>query len=162
MSIFESLENLNVSEECFEDIVSIVEEYIHEVSVSTWKKAAISSLPKRAYKAGYAASERDKSVEKEECTDDDIEVSDKAIGHAMRMGHAAEVAKLPDSKMSANKVLKAARKVRADRIKKMKEHRDREFKNGNYFGALEGPAVDRGNHANNLSHANDWTNYLLN
>ena len=30
MDIFESLENLNVSEECFEDIIGIVEEYISE------------------------------------------------------------------------------------------------------------------------------------
>lgn len=30
MDIFESLENLNVSEECFEDIVGLVEEYIQE------------------------------------------------------------------------------------------------------------------------------------
>ena len=30
MNIFESLENLNVSEECFEDIVGLVEEYLSE------------------------------------------------------------------------------------------------------------------------------------
>jgi len=30
MNIFENLENLNVSKECFEDIVGIVEEYINE------------------------------------------------------------------------------------------------------------------------------------
>ena len=32
MDTFESLENLSVSEECFDDIVSIVEEYINETS----------------------------------------------------------------------------------------------------------------------------------
>ena len=32
MDIFENLENLNVSEECFDDIMSIVEEVINEVS----------------------------------------------------------------------------------------------------------------------------------
>ena len=32
MDIFESLENLNVSEECFDDIMGIVEEIINEVS----------------------------------------------------------------------------------------------------------------------------------
>ena len=31
MNIFESLENLNVSEECFDDIIGIVEEYINEL-----------------------------------------------------------------------------------------------------------------------------------
>ena len=37
MDIFESLENLNVSEECFGDIVSIVEAIINEVS-DEWKQ----------------------------------------------------------------------------------------------------------------------------
>ena len=31
MDIFESLENLNVSEECFEDIVSIVEDILSQI-----------------------------------------------------------------------------------------------------------------------------------
>ena len=35
MDIFESLENLNVSEECFNDIVGLVEEYINELDKST-------------------------------------------------------------------------------------------------------------------------------
>lgn len=58
-SIFESLENLQVSEGCFEDIVGLVEEYLSEkVTVERVKKAAISSLPKR--EAEY----------KEQCSDD--------------------------------------------------------------------------------------------
>ena len=48
MNIFESLENLNVSEECFNDIVGLVEEYIQEkYSVSRVKEIAASVLPKR-------------------------------------------------------------------------------------------------------------------
>ena len=35
MNIFESLEKLDVSEECFEDIMGIVEEYINELKDST-------------------------------------------------------------------------------------------------------------------------------
>ena len=35
MDIFESLENLNVSEECFQSILSIIEEYINETSKDT-------------------------------------------------------------------------------------------------------------------------------
>ena len=35
MDIFESLENLNVSEECFDDIIGIVEEYINELKAPT-------------------------------------------------------------------------------------------------------------------------------
>ena len=38
MDIFESLENLNVSEGCFEDIIKIVEEYINELKNSTIEK----------------------------------------------------------------------------------------------------------------------------
>lgn len=35
MSIFENLENLNISEECFDEIMGLVEEYINEVSDKT-------------------------------------------------------------------------------------------------------------------------------
>ena len=35
MDIFESLENLNISEECFDEIIDMVEEYINEVSDKT-------------------------------------------------------------------------------------------------------------------------------
>ena len=38
MNIFESLENLNVSEECFEDIVSIVEGIINELKDGTYRR----------------------------------------------------------------------------------------------------------------------------
>jgi hypothetical protein len=38
MDIFESLENLQVSEACFEDIVGLVEEYINELKNSTIEK----------------------------------------------------------------------------------------------------------------------------
>ena len=35
MNIFESLENLNVSEECFDDIINIVEEIINQLNDTT-------------------------------------------------------------------------------------------------------------------------------
>lgn len=38
MDIFESLEELNISEECFEDIINIVEEYINELNYFTVAK----------------------------------------------------------------------------------------------------------------------------
>ena len=51
MNIFESLENLNVSEECFNDIVSIVEEIINESpTVSDLTSATIKSIPLRMSK----------------------------------------------------------------------------------------------------------------
>ena len=48
MNIFESLENLNVSEECYNDIVGLVEEYIQEkYSVSRVKEKAAKVLSDR-------------------------------------------------------------------------------------------------------------------
>lgn len=38
MNIFESLENINVSEGCFNEIVTLVEEYINEISHETVNK----------------------------------------------------------------------------------------------------------------------------
>lgn len=38
MDIFESLENLQVSEECFNDILNIVEEYILELKDGTYRR----------------------------------------------------------------------------------------------------------------------------
>jgi len=43
MNIFESLEELNISEECFEDIINIVEEYINELK----DKTVMSAFNKR-------------------------------------------------------------------------------------------------------------------
>ena len=39
MDIFESLKNLNVSEECFDDIVTMVEAVINELDSETEKRA---------------------------------------------------------------------------------------------------------------------------
>ena len=39
MSIFEDLENLNVSEECFDNIVDIVEKYINELEEKDIERA---------------------------------------------------------------------------------------------------------------------------
>ena len=60
MDIFESLENLPVSESCFDDIIGLVEEYINEISDYTaqapWmKKKAISD--KLREKANYGSEE---------------------------------------------------------------------------------------------------------
>ena len=38
MDIFESLENLNVSEECFKNIIELVEEYISELNDGTYRR----------------------------------------------------------------------------------------------------------------------------
>ena len=48
MDIFKNLENLNVSEECFNDIMDIVESIINEVSLGKLTDAARKSLPLRS------------------------------------------------------------------------------------------------------------------
>lgn len=49
MNIFESLENLNISEECFEEIMGIVEDLLNEVS-DKWKDDCMkSAVDKKLY-----------------------------------------------------------------------------------------------------------------
>ena len=49
MDIFESLENLSVSEACLSDIINMVEEYINEVS-DKWKDDCMkSAIDKKIY-----------------------------------------------------------------------------------------------------------------
>ena len=56
MDIFESLENLSVSEACLNDIINIVEEYINEVS-DDWKRRAQG----QAYHASAAAFDKEQA-----------------------------------------------------------------------------------------------------
>ena len=111
MDIFESLENLPVSEECFEDIISIVEEYINEISVNTWKKAAINSLVDRGFEEGCMDADVNAICKKKRWSNKDEEKIDKHLNAVDRTSHAEAVANLPNSNMSANKVLRAARKA---------------------------------------------------
>lgn len=128
MDIFESLENLNVSEECFEDIVGLVEEYIQEKSdwtVKRWKEAAQNSIKGRKaaresnwddyYQfTGKLPSASQKKLEKE--TDE----RDKY--HSDRVARAEYLSKnLPDSNISASKVKSAAEKSANTREKKAEE-----------------------------------------
>ena len=55
-NIFENLENLPISEECFNDIMNMVEEIINEVSLNKQREAAKKVLPerKRKYLSKYA------------------------------------------------------------------------------------------------------------
>lgn len=127
MNIFESLENLNVSEECFNDIMSIVEEIINEVSVKRWKEAAINSLADRGFEEGKMDAAIDAINKKKRHSYKDDEKLNKHFNAIDRTIHAKEVAHLPNSKMSANKVLKAARKAKSLRHKQSYE----EFKKWN-------------------------------
>ena len=95
--IFENLENLQVSEECFNDIMDIVEEMINEVSVGYYKKSAKSSLPGRIEAA-------------QKLTDDNTEGEiTNVLNRKNRASGIAHNPRLKDnSKMSALKVKKAA------------------------------------------------------
>ena len=54
MDIFENLENLNISEECFNDIMDIVEELLNENSLEQQKDNAVNALKDlyRTYNSG--------------------------------------------------------------------------------------------------------------
>ena len=62
MNIFESLENLNVSEECFNDIMGIVEEIINEISddkaQQPWRRKEEIAKKKREKAIGGTEKER--------------------------------------------------------------------------------------------------------
>ena len=88
MDIFESLENLNVSEECFDDIVSIVEDIINERDIFTRPKAAKNSIEGRQrkyyqaldnYQDSLRRDEKDKKLYKTDIND--TEVKDGVVHH---------------------------------------------------------------------------------
>ena len=63
-SIFESLENLNVSEECFNSILSIVEEIISEYDEKDRAEAANKVIPKRQQAFNAACAKLSKIQDK--------------------------------------------------------------------------------------------------
>ena len=110
MDIFESLENLPISEECFNDIMGIVEEYINEVSVNMWKRAAKNSIPARteAVKKGPYEYGKPATYNRKEGVLDQKNL--------IRLKRAKDIASnFANSKKSANKLVKAADKVIKDR-----------------------------------------------
>lgn len=56
MDIFENLENLNVSEECFDNIMDIMEEYLDESTLEDQKGKALQAL--KELRATYNAGRR--------------------------------------------------------------------------------------------------------
>ena len=91
MNIFEELENLNVSEECFNDIMDIVEEIINEVSVNKWRESAKNSTPLRAEKVKENPENKENEV---------------------RLKRAKDiVSNFKNSKKSANRLVKGSEKV---------------------------------------------------
>ena len=65
MDIFESLENLNVSEECFKDIINIVEKRINEVSDELADKVLLNRAWNAGVSAGKTLSHKSKKLNKE-------------------------------------------------------------------------------------------------
>ena len=122
MDIFENLENLNVSEECFNDIMDIVEELLSE-KVTDWDnyvKTAEKVLPKRI-----------------------------KSGHGGRIRHAAEVSSQPsekDIKDYTEKNIDVTKEHGEDRIKRMKKQFKEDAKISNsskYKNDSEGERVAR-------------------
>lgn len=102
MDIFESLENLSVSEECFNEIMGLVEEYINEVSLGKLKSAAYNSKDDREIEAMKAQRDFDHSMNK-------IASYGKLLNAEDRYSHAANLADLDvkDENKNANKYFKA-------------------------------------------------------
>ena len=69
MDIFESLENLNVSEECFDDIMGIVEEILLERNQENKQKKKEWELKRGAVEPGsYVKDNRDRTIPMRELT----------------------------------------------------------------------------------------------
>ena len=106
MDIFESLENLQISEECFNDIMDIVEKVLAKDLV----QAAETSYPQRDKEASKIYKDPNATTEEK--------------NRAMRRRHHASVLKrLPNPKnsaVSAKKLIQAARNSKPERLAKYK------------------------------------------
>ena len=153
MSIFESLENLQVSEGCFEDIVGLVEEYIQEKSdwtIKKWRKAAINSLANRAQAYQAADDKLEGEADKLSNKEFDKKLQDVATKYH-KMKHAEGVAShMPDSNIEASRVIRAANKVDNTRSKEQKEA----VTNPNSSNANIMKAVTRKAHSGSLKVSN--------
>ena len=119
MSIFESLENLNISEECFDEIMDIVEKLLinEKVTVSKWVEAANKALGPREDKM---SQELIKNVFKKENN------GDEAHNAVHRLAHAKAVSKLAPSDDNAQDV----RQIHRAAIQPLRKKVDRALKAG--------------------------------
>ena len=130
----EEEEVLPVSESCFDSIVGLTEAIINEVSVGDLARAVENNLPKRkkqtadAIKAAKVAwkeyeEQAKKHPEEESALYKKAEATDKVASKQLdKAEHAQDLANLnlpKNSKVSANKLFKAAHKVANDREDKM-------------------------------------------
>lgn len=170
MNIFENLENLNVSEECFEEIMGLVEEVINEVSVGMWRQAAKNSLEDRKkdakekdevadnimWKNAQMKRESKKAEQKEE------EACSNAFDSKQRAKHAEEVSLLSDSKIRASRVKRAAQNSREGRrqeaINFNKKLRDAHNKGIiSVYGKVPNPRYDRAKYLGDDFRKGDWS-----
>lgn len=111
MDIFESLESLNVSEECFDEISSLVEEYINEYI----KQSKMQQLADVYIKRKNNVKDAPEGPEKEEAqrklnrnmdlTDNKIERSGSNLQKAVHRGYSQN-AKEKDALLNAGWTLK--------------------------------------------------------
>ncbi len=90
-------QNKKFHESLIEDIISIIEEYINEVSIKRWRQAAINSIPTRI------ADVRKKEEEYDDDDDDNEDAFNKLCHAEDRLGYAEFVANhTNNSKKPAN------------------------------------------------------------
>lgn len=113
MNIYESLENLQVSEECFNDIMGIVEEILSEseYSVTDVKKKASNALKSRLNKLNKGSQDLN---------------DPEAQRNLSRARRASSILELPNSNRSFKKVQKAADNSLQNR-KNKKEYNDKKY-----------------------------------
>lgn len=123
MNILESLENLQVSEECFNDIVKIVEELLNEsdYSVTDVKKKASNALKSRLNKLNKGSQDLN---------------DPEAQRNLSRARRASSILELPNSNRSFKKVQKAADNSLQNR-KNKKEYNDKKYTEDKENGAYE-------------------------
>ena len=151
--LFKSLSE-SVSEECYNEILEIVEEIINEVSMKKWVNTATAVLPYRAAKAKSSSEKQSalatayhllnpKSIHKDNIKQALIDAGEESRSDLARLGHAKTVAKLlkGSGSASANKTIKAANKVATSRDEKLGPGNKR-ASHATYI-AVEDPVVSR-------------------
>lgn len=166
MDIFESLENLNISEECFNDILNLVEEYISEVKANTLRRAIGNNYEDRMNRyhqtmkdynkskeelekfqnnsnGGYIDGDWDSPEEEKEWNElyNKKKEAAKKYAEADRKFHNVndlKRANIPDSdKVQANTLFNNAKKVWPSVKKKAEEHAKQEVSNGRTLKDIE-------------------------
>ena len=131
MDIFESLENLNVSEECFDEIMGLVEEYINELKNSTIEKT-LDAHRERVMNAKAKGKENSQDTEKY------FKSTDRAEARARNKGQTfslTDKGKHVHSKLVGDRdgaVYYARVKEALEEISEMKKARE-EYKRKGYF-----------------------------